>query len=226
MTPEAQRLFERVLAGEVDPGAQEVVEMSVREPEFDERLESALRVTAALDGAARFRQDVLSEAQAGGTAPGEEAFAARARELLLTGAAGDDAAASPGPWVVRLRWVAAAALLVALPFVAARLGGDGGGLPHDTPLGGGYGELWASPDLARFRWERERPPGARFVVVVQDARGRELLRSRPLEESRWEPAPEERAEWGVIRWRVELVGSDLEPSPTGTSRWVDSSRSD
>jgi hypothetical protein len=201
---EHEDLLAALLAGERGPAEPEVAQR-LRECATCREQWTRLRTTAAqLERAGTERRTALAELERVGPAPGEERLLATLERL----AAGEPRARGRRS----LAWLAAAAVLVALAWIARGFlgGGDGrdpawlgeGALQIVAPEGEGSFE--------RFSWTYTGSDADSFTLRIFElkdgARGKRLLIRERLKETTWVPEAEEQEKLPArIFWEVEAL---------------------
>jgi hypothetical protein len=188
MKPESEQVLRRVVLGQLAADAPEVCALVKTDAEFDRELAATLSVLHALERERSFREAVLADVER------DRSNAPMAGRTVRTRAA----------WWIPL---VAAAAVIALVFAIDRLGDDGARRRDHVPLGGGkitcLAPVGLVGDFARFEWQSESLQGW-FELVVLDASGAELTRTKVFDASAWQPGAELHSRWPeLIEWTIE-----------------------
>lgn len=205
---EHEAILQRHLTGELAEDSQELRDLLAERPELRERLADLRGLVGALDSAGAEQRAVLRVASELGVAPGDEHVAGVIEQQRARGRSELAAPQTRRPGhLVLLAVAAAAALLLALPFVYPRL------FPPEEGQGVmlGASALLAPrgdvDDFGEFRWDYDRRPGWYFRVLVRDGTadgdGTEVATSPALETNAWKPADVD--DWPrEILWELQI----------------------
>ena len=215
-------VWERILAGELDPDSAPVQEAALHDPALAEKLEGLEQIATELDRCRDMEEAILAEASRAGSGPLEEATA----EQVHTRLARRSVPGARWSW-----WALAAASLIVLFAWRSRIERDGR-LPQEM-LGATITLSGPDPAPAGFgmiHWQAtELPAGGFYQLTVRTdeagSPGRELSRVRYLQDSQWKPTPDESANWpDAVLVRVEAFDATGEVR-LGFSSWYSLRRS-
>lgn len=226
-----ERLFERIVVGELGEDSREAAALFVDRPDLKARLQRMRRITSSLDTMAKDEEHAIETLAAETSRPGDARLADRMRDLLESGGTGDISPAAAGDISKPRRWAmplaAAAALLLAAG--AAQVSGLFSGLsgepssqdptaPEEETIflsGEGGEEVALSPSgdsaaFEKFTWSGHLESGESWQVLVYDG-GEEAsfeprLRSQRLYKNEWAPNSDQIDSMAVeIRWEVQRI---------------------